>query len=99
MFSLGCLFYYVLSDGKHPFGEPLRRQANILSGDYLLSELKGEEVQIELARMLIAKMISVDAHQRPPAAAVLFYPLFWTNATILGFYQVYYIYFSNIRQK
>lgn len=30
VFSLGCVFYYVLSDGKHPFGDPLRRQANIL---------------------------------------------------------------------
>lgn len=30
IFSLGCVFYYVLSDGKHPFGDPLRRQANIL---------------------------------------------------------------------
>lgn len=31
IFSLGCVFYYVLSDGKHPFGDTLRRQANILS--------------------------------------------------------------------
>jgi len=30
IFSLGCVFYYVLSGGKHPFGDPLRRQANIL---------------------------------------------------------------------
>lgn len=30
IFSLGCVFYYVLSNGKHPFGDPLRRQANIL---------------------------------------------------------------------
>lgn len=88
MFSMGCLFYYVLSEGKHPFGEPLRRQANILSGEYRLSELKGDEVQIELARMLIAKLISVDANQRPPARAVLVYPLFWNKAKILAFYQV-----------
>ncbi|EFN86948.1 Serine/threonine-protein kinase/endoribonuclease IRE1 [Harpegnathos saltator] len=30
IFSLGCVFYYVFSSGKHPFGDPLRRQANIL---------------------------------------------------------------------
>lgn len=34
IFSLGCVFYYVLSGGKHPFGDPLRRQANILCKIY-----------------------------------------------------------------
>lgn len=34
IFSLGCVFYYVISGGKHPFGDSLRRQANILSGEY-----------------------------------------------------------------
>ena len=31
IFSLGCVYYYVLSNGKHPFGNQLTRQANILS--------------------------------------------------------------------
>lgn len=88
MFSLGCLFYYVLSEGKHPFGEPLRRQANILSGEYQLSDLKGESFQIELARMLISKLISSKADDRPPAKVIYIYPLFWTQAHILTFLQV-----------
>ncbi|CAG0893148.1 unnamed protein product [Cyprideis torosa] len=33
IFSLGLVYYFVLSSGKHPFGDPLRRQANILSGE------------------------------------------------------------------
>lgn len=36
IFSAGCVFYYVTSKGKHPFGDTLRRQANILSGVYNL---------------------------------------------------------------
>ena len=34
IFSSGCVFYYVLSGGRHPFGDQYRRQANILSGEY-----------------------------------------------------------------
>ena len=34
VFSLGCVFYYVLSGGQHPFGESFRRQYNILSGEF-----------------------------------------------------------------
>lgn len=39
VFSAGCLIYYVLSGGKHPFGDRLRRQANILNGDYTLEKI------------------------------------------------------------
>lgn len=34
IFSLGCVFYYVLSNGNHPFGDTLRRQGNIISGEF-----------------------------------------------------------------
>lgn len=39
IFSLGCVYFYVLTNGRHPFGDSLRRQANILSGEYSLKEL------------------------------------------------------------
>lgn len=42
IFSAGCVFYYVVSGGQHPFGDSLRRQANILSGSYQLSYLQEE---------------------------------------------------------
>jgi len=32
--------YYVVSGGFHPFGDDLRHQANIASGDYNLSALQ-----------------------------------------------------------
>ncbi len=41
IFSMGCVIYYVLSAGQHPFGSSLRRQANIESGDYSLNDLNG----------------------------------------------------------
>ena len=42
IFSAGCVFYYVLSSGSHPFGESLYRQANILAGSPCLAHLEEE---------------------------------------------------------
>lgn len=42
IFSAGCVFYYVLSGGNHPFGESLYRQANILAGTPSLTHLEEE---------------------------------------------------------
>lgn len=42
IFSAGCVFYYVLSGGSHPFGESLYRQANILAGTPCLAHLEKE---------------------------------------------------------
>lgn len=88
IFSLGCVFYYVLSGGKHPFGDPLRRQANILCGESNLTTL--EEVSSsdrELALLLITAMICSNPTGRPPASAICNYPIFWNLAEILGFFQ------------
>ncbi|KAK1129786.1 hypothetical protein K0M31_019497 [Melipona bicolor] len=89
IFSLGCVFYYVLSDGKHPFGDPLRRQANILCGESDLSGLCDEISQNdkELALVLIKAMIASNPSERPPVMAVHDYPIFWEPATILAFFQ------------
>ena len=43
IFSMGCVYYYLLSRGKHPFGENFHRQANILSGHQDLAGLQAEE--------------------------------------------------------
>ena len=39
IFSLGCVYYYVLTHGHHPFGDSIRRQANILNNSYSLEKL------------------------------------------------------------
>lgn len=43
IFSAGCVFYYVVSEGSHPFGKSLQRQANILLGAYSLDCLHPEK--------------------------------------------------------
>lgn len=88
IFSLGCVFYYVLSDGKHPFGDPLRRQANILCSESDLTSLHGiSKSDKELALVLIKAMIANDPSERPPAMAIYDHPLFWDFSRILGFFQ------------
>lgn len=42
IFSSGCILYYVLSNGEHPFGDQFHQQANILNGKYDLSKLSSK---------------------------------------------------------
>uniref|UniRef100_A0A4W5R7G2 non-specific serine/threonine protein kinase n=1 Tax=Hucho hucho TaxID=62062 RepID=A0A4W5R7G2_9TELE len=43
IFSAGCVFYYVLTGGKHPFGEPYRQAGNIVDGKYNLDGLQKDK--------------------------------------------------------
>ena len=56
IFSMGCLIYYVLSNGCHPYGPLIRRQSNIEAGDYCLRGLKGDDRYT--AEHLVNTMIS-----------------------------------------
>ncbi|XP_058791502.1 serine/threonine-protein kinase/endoribonuclease IRE1 isoform X2 [Phymastichus coffea] len=88
VFSMGCVFYYVLSNGKHPFGDPLRRQANILGGEIDLSSLQNiSENDKQVALVLIKAMIASDPIDRPPAQAIHDHPMFWDAAQVLTFFQ------------
>lgn len=89
IFSLGCVFYYVLSRGLHPFGETMKRQANILTNDYNLAYLKqGKSSNCDiLAEGLISDMINYNPANRPTASNVRNHPLFWNEERILSFLQ------------
>ncbi|XP_050421955.1 serine/threonine-protein kinase/endoribonuclease ire-1 [Adelges cooleyi] len=84
IFSMGCLFYYILSNGKHPFGDNLSRQSKIFDGQApCLDALYDNEIW----KRLIAVMISQNPEERPTASAVRSYPSFWTSCTLLSFLQ------------
>jgi hypothetical protein len=40
IFSLGCVFHYVLVPGEHPFGKWYEREANIMMGKLDLSHMR-----------------------------------------------------------
>ena len=48
VFSLGCVYYFVLSNGHHPFGESFKRQANILSNEANLSRIQDDPTALYL---------------------------------------------------
>ncbi|XP_069808178.1 serine/threonine-protein kinase/endoribonuclease IRE1 isoform X2 [Dendropsophus ebraccatus] len=87
IFSAGCLFYYVVSEGRHPFGKSLQRQANILLGEYSLDCVSQERHEDLIAHHLIEQMIDKDPQRRPSAPAVLTHPFFWSLEKQLQFFQ------------
>ncbi|XP_066497568.1 serine/threonine-protein kinase/endoribonuclease IRE1 isoform X2 [Hoplias malabaricus] len=87
IFSAGCVFYYVVSQGSHPFGKSLQRQANILLGDYSLVHLQPDKHEDAVAKNLIEQMLSTEPEKRPSAERVLKHPFFWTLEKQLQFFQ------------
>ncbi|KAJ1349395.1 hypothetical protein KIN20_004957 [Parelaphostrongylus tenuis] len=83
IFSLGCIFYYVLSDGDHPFGDSLHRQTNIVNGDYALRGIKND---VSVAIALIESMIQRVPDTRPSIHCVLAHPFFWDGERRLQFF-------------
>ncbi|XP_077069755.1 serine/threonine-protein kinase/endoribonuclease IRE1 isoform X3 [Siphateles boraxobius] len=69
----GMLVYYILSDGKHPFGD-IDREVNIKNGNYSL-----EHVQDIVAKDLIEWMINKEPAERLTVDEVLRHPFFWDD--------------------
>ncbi|VDK83304.1 unnamed protein product [Litomosoides sigmodontis] len=77
VFSLGCVYYYVLTTGGHPFGDALKRQANIMQGEYSLKFLSTSGNL--MAVTLIETMLRRDPFLRPISATLAVHPFFWNK--------------------
>ena len=71
VFSLGCVFAYVLSDGNHPYGQRFHRKHNIFLGNYDLNILSDIS-----ARQMIESMIQKQAEKRCNLSAVISHAYF-----------------------
>lgn len=81
----------MISSGKHPFGEPVKRQSNILSHEYdlkVFSNPNNLDNEFVLAEELIKDMISEIPIRRPTAKSTLTHPFFWNADKVLNFLQV-----------
>ena len=95
IFSLGCVFYYVLSKGCHPFGPTNNlekcQQAICDDKEPNLENLKVEGetsgLKVTLAKDLIVSMLQHDHKKRPKARWVLQHPLFWSDERTSKFYH------------
>ncbi|KAK3899893.1 hypothetical protein C8A05DRAFT_36483 [Staphylotrichum tortipilum] len=87
IFSLGLVFYYVLTRGNHPFdcGGRFMREVNIRNKAYNLDLLDALGDFAFEARDLIASMISHNPRQRPAALEVMAHPFFWSFKKRLNF--------------
>ncbi|KAL4967885.1 bifunctional endoribonuclease/protein kinase IRE1 [Aspergillus stella-maris] len=87
IFSLGCVFYYVLTRGCHPFDKngKFMREANIVKGNFNLDELQHLGEYAYEADDLIRSMLALDPRHRPDASAVLTHPFFWNPSDRLSF--------------
>ncbi len=87
IFSLGCVFFYIMTQGRHPFdvgGESLGRDLNIKENRSDLQVLRLYDYSFE-ADDLILQMLKHEPRQRPDTAMILLHPYFWDVDTKLDF--------------
>lgn len=87
IFSLGLVFYYVLTKGCHPFdcGDRYMREVNIRKGKFSLAELESLGDYAFEAKDLIASMLAPEPKSRPLAHHVMAHPFFWSPKKRLNF--------------
>lgn len=81
MFSFGCMCYYIITDGKHPFGDKNNREINIMQNNIYLDPLKGDP----LSEDLIIRLLEHDYKKRPSSENIKLHPFFWTDTMKLKF--------------
>ncbi|OAL33873.1 hypothetical protein AYO20_06884 [Fonsecaea nubica] len=87
IFSLGCVFYYVMTQGRHPFdvgGTSLGRDLNIKENKFSTEDLRLYEYQFD-ADDLVMQMLKHNPKERPDTGQVLRHPYFWDVADKLEF--------------
>ncbi|KAF7343464.1 hypothetical protein MVEN_01779200 [Mycena venus] len=87
IFALGCLFFYTLTSGGHPFGDRFEREANIMKGAKNLQGLERFGEEGEEAIHLITAMLHAEPHERPDTTTCLLHPFFWDPNRRLTFLQ------------
>ncbi|KAI8965311.1 hypothetical protein F5Y11DRAFT_344755 [Daldinia sp. FL1419] len=87
IFSLGLVFFYVLTKGLHPFdcGDRYMREVNIRKGQFSLKPLDVLGDFAHEAKALIETMLRSDPRARPSAKDVMSHPFFWSAKERLAF--------------
>lgn len=87
IFSLGLVFFYVLTKGSHPYdkGDRYMREVNIRKGSFDLGKLDVLGDYTQEARDVIERMLSFEPSDRPTAKDVMKHPFFWSAKKRLAF--------------
>ncbi|MFS8020947.1 putative protein kinase IRE1 family [Helianthus anomalus] len=82
MFSLGCVLFFCMTGGNHPFGDlPYERDGNVINNRVNLSLVK----HIPEAWDLCSRLLNYEPEPRPKASEVLLHPLFWKSEKRVSF--------------
>jgi serine/threonine-protein kinase/endoribonuclease IRE1 len=81
-FALGCVVYYILTRGLHPFGDILSREMNI-ANDCTAMERSIEPESLDL----VSKLIAFKPENRLDLLKTLQHVYFWTSQDCLYFLQ------------
>ncbi|KAL0946142.1 hypothetical protein HGRIS_012407 [Hohenbuehelia grisea] len=87
IFALGCLYYYTLTSGGHPFGDRFEREVNIMKNQKNLEGLERFGEEGAEAVNLIEQMLDPEAKERPDTTKCLLHPFFWDPGRRLNFLQ------------
>eukprot|EP00483_Globobulimina_turgida_P005221 UN05231 len=83
IFSLGCVFSFLLSNGHHPYGDRLVDQHDNM--EKRKPDLKYCQYSVPEVYDLISWMISIDPACRPEASECRHHPFFWSDLRVLSF--------------
>ncbi|XP_056162311.1 serine/threonine-protein kinase/endoribonuclease IRE1a-like [Syzygium oleosum] len=81
LFSLGCVLFFCVTHGKHPFGEPSKRDNNMKKNIMDPSSVK----IIPEAMDMFSRLLKLDPKLRLKASEVLHHPIFWNSNRRLSF--------------
>ncbi|KAL8200334.1 hypothetical protein R6Q57_011673 [Mikania cordata] len=81
LFSLGCVLFFCITCGRHPFGDHLERDVNVAKNQVNLFLVE----HIPEAVNLFSQLLNPNAEIRPKASEVLHHPLFWNSETRISF--------------
>ncbi|XP_062101550.1 serine/threonine-protein kinase/endoribonuclease IRE1b-like [Humulus lupulus] len=81
LFSLGCVLFFCVTGGKHPYGDNIERDVNIVNDrkDLFLVENMPEAMD------LFTRLLDPNPDLRPKAMDVLHHPFFWSSEMRLSF--------------
>eukprot|EP01018_Ginkgo_biloba_P028870 Gb_20667 [translate_table: standard] len=81
LFSLGCVLFFCITGGYHPFGSQFERDRNIVNDQYDLFQIE----HIPEAVDLLTNLLHSSPERRPSAVKVLHHPFFWSSEDRLSF--------------
>eukprot|EP00792_Barthelona_sp_PAP020_P009745 TRINITY_DN3319_c3_g4_i3.p1 TRINITY_DN3319_c3_g4~~TRINITY_DN3319_c3_g4_i3.p1 ORF type:complete len:610 (+),score=127.81 TRINITY_DN3319_c3_g4_i3:59-1888(+) len=83
IFSFGCIVYFVLTDGNHPFGGMYERNQRI-SNNHKPANLLAKREHF-LAQHFVDYALTFNIDKRPSAEQLLGHPIFWNPSKKLKF--------------